>query len=390
MTAARAIAYRNILLIMLALSLAGFMLISKAGIDPFGKPIGTDFVSFWAASRIALAGDPASAYDVAAHWAAQRSLFPGAHLSYTAFLYPPLYLLICLPLALLPYFWSLAAWLAVTFYAYWRTMRAFAGRLGTLTILAFPAVYVNIIHGQNGFLTTALFGSGAMALRRRPVLAGICFGCLAYKPHMAMLVPVGLVAARQWTAFLAAAVTAITLTAGSIVILGVDTARGFLAGIPLATQTLEQGLVGDAKMQSAFAAARLLGANLTSAYVLQAGVALAAAIAVGWHARQRPADGAMAALMASTALLATPFVLAYDLVLLALPLAWLLQEAQRTGFRPWEKTVLILGFILPLVSTPLAAKLHVPLAPLVIALVLAAVARRVGAAEAASPEHGPG
>jgi hypothetical protein len=262
-------------------------------------------------------------------------------------------------------------------------MRAFANRVSTLTVLAFPAVYVNIIHGQNGFLTTALFGGGAMALQRRPVLAGMCFGCLAYKPHIAMLVPVGLIAARQWTAFVAAAVTALVLTAGSVLILGLDTAHGFLAGVPLAAQTLEQGLVGDAKMQSAFAAARLLGAPLTAAYALQAAAALAAAVAVAWHARRRPADGAVVALMAAAALLATPFLLAYDLVLLSLPLAWLVQEAQRTGFRPWEKTVLILGFILPLVSTPLATKLHVPVAPLVIALVVAAMARRMDAPQAA-------
>jgi hypothetical protein len=47
---------------------------------------------------------------VSAHWAAEKALFGPAQ-GYVAFFYPPPYLLICLPLALVPYFWSLAVWL---------------------------------------------------------------------------------------------------------------------------------------------------------------------------------------------------------------------------------------------------------------------------------------
>ena len=48
--------------------------------------------------------------------------------------------------------------------------------------LAFPAVLVNIGHGQNGLLTAPLIGGALAVLDRRPIVAGILIGLLAYKP----------------------------------------------------------------------------------------------------------------------------------------------------------------------------------------------------------------
>ena len=97
--AGRARAYARILLAVTLVGAAGWIALSPGGLDREGKPIGTDFVGFYAASRLALDGSPELAYDVGAHWAAQKALF-GPELGYTAFFYPPPALLICLPLAL--------------------------------------------------------------------------------------------------------------------------------------------------------------------------------------------------------------------------------------------------------------------------------------------------
>src|SRR6185437_7428179 len=49
--------------------------------------------------------------------------------------------------------------------------------------------------------------------RRRPVLSGILFGLLAYKPQFGLLIPVALLMAGQWRAISAAALTVIALMA---------------------------------------------------------------------------------------------------------------------------------------------------------------------------------
>src|SRR5579863_1242445 len=152
----RAKAFGRVLFAFTLFAVVAWVALSKQGVDIEGKPLGTDFVSFWTASELALRGPVASVYDVAAHWGLQKELF-GPSQEYTAFFYPPVFLLICWPLAMLPYMWSLAAWLLVSGLAYVRVVRGFLGeRLGVWPILAFPALVLNAGHGQNGFLNAAL------------------------------------------------------------------------------------------------------------------------------------------------------------------------------------------------------------------------------------------
>src|SRR5271168_4350751 len=203
----RARAYARILLAVTLIGAIGWIALSPGGLDREGKPIGTDFIGFYAASRLALDGRPELAYDVGSHWATQKALF-GPKLGYTAFFYPPPALLISLPLGLAPYFWSLAAWLATTGYAFYRVLRFYLPSLDIVVFLAFPAVFVNAAHGQNGFLSAALIGGGLMAIDRRPALAGVLFGAMAFKPQLVLVIPFALIFAHRWTTLIVAAATA--------------------------------------------------------------------------------------------------------------------------------------------------------------------------------------
>ena len=376
LTRQRATAYGRILLAMSLAAELVWTVLAHGGLDRLGKPLGTDFIIFWTGSKLALSGHAAQVYDTAAYHAAQSRLF-GRDVGYFPFFYPPIYLLVCLPLALMPYFAALAAWLAVTGLAYWRVTRAWLGeRFDALPIFAFPAVLVNIGHGQNGFLTTALFGGGALMLNRRPILAGMLFGCMAYKPQLGLVIPLALIAAGRWKTIAAAAATVLVLAGLSAAVFGLDAWRGFLAVSPLARAALEQHLVGDAKMQGTFAAVRLLHGGLGLAYAMQIIVTLAVCaglILLQRRAFRSPAEGPA---MAAAALLASPFLLDYDLLLLAIPLAWMAREGVRTGFRPWEKLSLAAAFVLPIISRSLAQTIGLPLAPLVIGALFVLVLRR--------------
>jgi hypothetical protein len=377
LSAARARAYLRVLLILVIAGSVLWIALSDGQVDRNGKPLGSDFISFWTASKLALQGHAADVYRPEIHQAAQTALMPEMRAGYFAFFYPPTFLLICLPLAALPYLASLALWLGATLAAYWQVARRFLGDVaGPLPIFAFPAVLINIAHGQNGFLSMACLGGGILALEKRPVLAGALFGALAYKPHLALLVPIALIAARRWKAFAAAAATALGLVALSYLVLGAAAWQGFFAVSSLARATLEQGLVGAAKMQSSFAAVRLLGGGVPLAYGVQIAVAILAAVTLIVFEWKRPRAEASGPALAIACLLASPFLLDYDLTILAIPLAWLAREGVRTGFLPWEKLILLIGFCLPLISRLFALGLGVPIAPIVIAAVLATVIRR--------------
>src|SRR5215475_2903337 len=109
LTAARARGYSLILLAVCTLAVIGWIAVSDRLIDPNGKPIGTDFSSFYAAGWLALEGKAADAYNMAAHHAREQLLF-GQGTPFYGWLYPPNFFLLAAPLALLPYPLALAAW----------------------------------------------------------------------------------------------------------------------------------------------------------------------------------------------------------------------------------------------------------------------------------------
>lgn len=341
---------------------------SRGNLDPTGKPLGTDFISFWSASRLALEGTPALAYDPATHAAIQASVVGAADIGYFGFFYPPVFLLLCLPLALLPYGLSLLAWLTVTGTAYAFALARLLPRLAPLALAAcftFPAILLNIGHGQNGFLSAALFGFGIAFLDRRPLLAGALLGCLAYKPQLAVIIPFALAFSGRWPAFFSAAAAAIVLSLASWLVFGMETWMTFLSSLTLAQETLSAGHVEPGKMVSIFAAARLLHAPSWLALLLQLAAALAVLVLLAGSAKRASAP-MLGAISVLATFLATPFALDYDLTLLAIPLAVMLRMGSDEGFRPYEKLALFAAFVLPLAARPIAMGLGIPPAPLVI------------------------
>ncbi|HEV2514372.1 MAG TPA: glycosyltransferase family 87 protein [Devosia sp.] len=354
-------------------------------LDLTGKPMGTDFISFWSTSSLALSGTPALAYLPEAHAAVQAAQVGGAAIGYFGFFYPPVFLLVCLPLALLPYGVALTTWLIATGVPYLFAIHRLLPRLGAVEFaacLTFPAILLNAGHGQNGFLSAALFGLGFVLLDRRPWLAGALLGCLVFKPQLAVILPFALAFSGRWPSFWAAAVSAALLTAASWALFGSETWAAFISGLLLAQQTLSDGFVDPGKMVSIFAAARLLHAPPLVALGLQ--VAAAAVMIVMLARVSRATTGPMlGALSVLATLLATPFALDYDLTLLAIPLAVAFRSGYGKQFLPYEKLVLLLGFALPLAARPLAVGLGIPVAPLVVLALLCLLVARLASARSA-------
>jgi len=349
---------------------------AKNLVDSEGKPFGSDFITFWAASLAALEGHAPHAYNIARLFHYEQIAVPASQKVF-GWYYPPSFYLIVLPLALLPYVAAYWVWTLATLGCYVAAVRRVVQGSAAMWLLAgFSAVWINFMHGQNGFLTAALAGAGTLCLRKRPYLAGVFIGLLAIKPHLALLFPVALVAIGAWRTLATAAATAFALTAAGTAVLGRATLAAWVNGLGEARHFLENGGLPWQKMPTVFASCRLLGMPVALAYGLQMAVAVIATLAV-WHVWRRCSDWELrgAALMSATFLI-SPYVFDYDLAWLAFPIAWLALKGMRGGWLGREREILTAAWIVPFLMAPIASTISLQIGPLILIALLWIVVRR--------------
>lgn len=347
-------------------------------LDPHGKPIGSDFAAFYGVSRALLDGVPAdSLYEPHTLNALVRQVTNGQFYVWT---YPPIAFLPYWPIGLLPYPLALATWLAVGVTLYLAAVRRILpGRASVALAVISPAALVTSVHGHNGFFLAAALGFGLALLPTRPAAAGMLLGLTAMKPHLAPIVPIALVAGRHWRALVAAGGTVLSLALFASAAVGLQSWRAFLDAVPVARGMLELGQVPYFKIASVFSWVRLLGASVGAAYAAQLVTSAAAVAIVVWVWGGRAAHELRCAALLIAALLATPYVYDYDLVVHCIAIAFLAKLGLRDGWLPWEKTALAAAWIAPLFARPLAAVLPLQLVPLVLVCGLVLAARRAAA-----------
>ena len=161
------------------------------------KNIGTEFRMIWTSSYMALHGELGDIYDNAKFEAVEKRL-TGTEKGHV-WLYPPPFLLLILPLSLLPYLASMGIWLAVTLSCYLLILRRICPQpYVILWMVFFPAIVSNFMVGHNGFLSGTLLGGGCLSINCSPTLAGILLGLSFYKPQLGILIPLALLAGRRW------------------------------------------------------------------------------------------------------------------------------------------------------------------------------------------------
>ena len=336
---------------------------SHGTLDFRGRPLGTDFSDVWAAGKMALSGHAADVWIWSRHFAVQRA-FHGPRLTeFYAWHYPPPFLLVASTLALLPYLLALISWQLITLVPFVKVMqRLVPGRDTLLLTLAAPVTLLCLTQGQNGFLTALLMAGGLTLLDRRPLASGLLLGCLVYKPQFALVLPFMLVAGRHWRAFAGAFVSASVLIAMTFALWGYPVWQGFIDSLPLTRRlVIEHGGAGFYKIMTSFAAVRMWGGSIPLAYGVQSAFtasAIAAVVALSLSS-YRPA--LRNATICAGAVVATPYVLDYDLVLLLPALGWLYGDGRRNGFRSWDGTIMAAVWIAPIFARAAAQELYIPL-----------------------------
>lgn len=322
--------------------------------DADGRGIPIDFVNVFAAGRLVLEGHPALAYDWDLQKQVELAVLRQGFAGYFAWHYPPPFLFVAALLAQFPYCVAFISWVCVSILPYLVVMRAIIGRaFGLVLALGFPMLLSNAMVGQNGFLTAALVGGTLYLLPTRPVLSGICLGLLTYKPQYGFLFPIVLIAASEWTVFFSAAVTAVSMAFISWLAFGTESWQAFFHWMPVFSQAfLVEGKATWWKLQSLFSLVRYFGGSEQFAWIFHWILtgAVATTLVVIWRSRVR--YSLKAAALAAGTLLTTPYLFMYDMMVLAIPVAFLVRIWLRSGLRPYElpalgcAAALVFGFVL--------------------------------------------
>ncbi len=294
-------------------------------------------INLWAGGTFARAGQVATVFDPSAYWRAVQAML-GHDFPLRTWSYPPTMLLLAVPLSFLPIGAAFLVWNGVGTALLWLGARAAGlGRWAALIALVSPAALENLLAGQNGALCAALLLPGLMLLDRQPWAAGALLGALILKPQLAVLLPVCVLASRNWRALAAAALTASALAGLSAVAFGLGSWTGFMTQVLpfMRHEILEAPWFSGSyqpMMATPFMAVRWAGASLGTAYIIQAIFSMGA-VWLCWRAWRAPgADPlARAALTLALTFLATPYGYSYDMPALA---AALIGLAIRDG--PWR------------------------------------------------------
>lgn len=329
-------------------------------LDKAGHPVVTDFIEVWVAGRITIAGNAAAAYDPKLHHAAQVALAGHEFKGLLWWHYPPVVLFLAAALALLPYTPAFLTWVATTLGLFAATIARIAkAQFAALLACAMPAVFLNAVAGQNGFLTAALVGLALVNLEAQPVLAGAFIGILTYKPQFGVLFPLVLAASGRWKTFVSAATVAAITVLLPWAIFGGQTVHAFLHYLPMAGDSLlVHGSAGWKKFQTIYGLLRWMGLDNSMASAAQAVVCVAVAAALVSLWRSGVSFELKAAALATGVFFSTPYTYMYDFPILAVPLAFLYRERAFDRVEVAAIAVanlLILAFTLSLLVIPIGS-----------------------------------
>src|SRR6516225_5090791 len=352
-TASRLQPYSYALALIYAIAFIRFYLAGAWIVDHSGAPVYGDFADTWVAGWQALNAEAARLYESDEFIRIQKALLGAQDYVYPNWPYPPTFFLVLAPLSTLPYFYAFLTWVVGTLLACLAVVYLIVRRPPAIAlVLASPFTAWNFFAGQNGFLTASLLGGSLFFLETRPIAAGVILGCLTYKPQFGILLPVALVASREWRAVASAGIMAAVLAAISIALFGADAWAAFPNGL-VEQSKLNLAAAADSNwkyLQTVYGLIRNLHGAANAAWLAQGLTTLAAAVIV-WVVWRSPVRYPLkAATLSAAALIATPYAFAYDMATLAIPVAFLAKDQIVNGMLKSEQTIMI-GLFAPTVAT---------------------------------------
>jgi hypothetical protein len=247
-------------------------------------------------------------------------------------------------------------------------------KLAPLLFFLFPGTFLNIRWGQNGFLTAALIGLGIYFTETNPLISGLMFGLLTFKPQIA-LIPFGiLIALKKWKVLGWACLFAATFAIISGIIFGFQPWLGFIStafnSSSLITDIWSGANWGIPTLYTSLRCMGLSGNMLSGILMFVSATSFCACVWV-WRQTKQFALRAMSIVLC--VFLALPYISLYDCSIIGIPFTLLFFEHVEKKEGAFHPLALLLLWILPLICLFVFIKSNIQLFPFVLIGYLIAV-----------------
>jgi Glycosyltransferase family 87 len=335
-------------------------------VDRAGRFKGTDHIYFFVMGSLMQDGRTDDLYSPDAHLAEGRRRIDSNLALYQPYSnYGPQVAWAFMPLARLPYAYSLTLFLIVTAACYglsvwivWRDLPELApyGRLVALLAAASPLFLSLFRYAQLSAMSLLLLSLALAALRRnRRFLAGIALGTMIFKPTLGVIVGITLVAAGEWRIVAGAATAAGAQIALAWAVSSTFVMRQYVDVLwrLLRDPSLVQIYPTEVHSLRGFVQLLIPRSPLIGLVSLVGTLVL---LAIGIHVwRSKCEMGLRWGVLVLLTILASPHLLTYDLVLLSLPLLTLANWA--VGHRDDRRHRVMSVFLLLAYLAPFSSNL---------------------------------
>ena len=328
-------------------------------LDRAGRLKCPDFLQFYTYGSLVRSGESSSLYDPGRTRALRRSrVDPAMTLEHFHPNYSPAIAWLFAPLAGLPYLDAMTVWTALSVALYGvavALLLTLTPRLrgdpatAWLAAAAFPTVFVLLRYGQISAVSLLLMATAAcLSARRRDLLSGLVLGCLAYKPNLLLAPGLIFLAAGEWRLLAGLAAGAALQVGLSIAAVGWPVFAEYAVVLVTVAQHPEIVQIYPAESHSVAGQLRLWSAPgpLVTVGTL---VTLGVASWIGWRVWRQTSDPRPRwAAIVIASLIASPHLLTYDLLLLAAPIAllvdWRIDVSRHPPVEGWLAALLLLYF----------------------------------------------
>ena len=347
--------YASLLAWLAPFLLVGFVVCTSPNFDTTQtvreSPLGSDFLQDWVGAKIITSADRELLYDsvhfqalqhdpnvVGFHWPSER---------YYPMVYPPFFYSLLRPLANMPYQSAIWCWMlllstglgaTLTLVKGFAPARKYFVGFAIASLLFAPLLFsLNMAH--KSVLLLLIFTATYIQLYRgKHFSAGLTFGLLAFKPHLAVLVGIALLLKRQWSFVFGSALTVSLLLLLSWAC-GSDLCHDYIQQALAMGSYTQHGGYQLSEAVNLNAAAELLAGDgvLAASMTWTVSLAILAALWLSLSGPLQTKSKRFAAqfsmLMLAVPLLSPHFYI-YDLTIMLLPLLLLVLIAAGT---PWEE-----------------------------------------------------